>query len=527
MRTWMPGVALLLSSLLAACQPTPTPVAPTSAPAASRTLTSPLQTTSTEPPSVSSPSALEACDLRLQASALRSSAIPEWDSLGIYACYDLTFDLTSGGPEYTGGAAITFTNPGREALHELVLRTYPNAPLLYGGQLEITSAQVNGLDLPVNVFLEDRTAVRLLLDKPLEPGETLQLDMNFSGKLAVDFGSDQVYGTFNYASTGPVMLMANAYPMLALLEDGEWRASPVLPEGDAVISQTTLYQVEVRVQAAWQVATSGREVSRAGSGDTTVIQIAGGPLREFMLAASPAFEMEQTQWEDITIHHWGLPDSQSSRAEVMQIAVDALSLFSQTFGPLPYNELDIIAAPLNNASGVEYPGLILVGESLYTSRLAPRMLPNVTAHEIAHQWWYAVVGNDVLQHPWQDEALATFSAQLYLMKHDLAFYQGALTEYRRRVADFEAANGVQPLDQSVEDLTEFENAYAIVAYLKGDLFFEALREEIGAAAFNAALQAYYRDTRYQIASPAALLDSFEAACTCSLDGLYNDWGVQP
>ncbi|HBA92843.1 MAG TPA: hypothetical protein DCZ08_14265, partial [Anaerolineaceae bacterium] len=269
----------------------------------------------------------------------------------------------------------------------------------------------------------DRTAVRLPLDQPLEPGETLALDLKFSGKLPIDFGSDQVYGTFNFAGNGPVMLMANAYPLLALLEDGEWGADPVLPEGDAVFSRIALYRVEVRVPAAWQVVSSGREVSRTGSGDRAVIQIAGGPLREFMLAASPAFELERTLWEDITINHWGQPESESSRAEVMQAAVEALSLFSQTFGPLPYNELDIIAAPLNNASGVEYPGLILVGESLYNSRSLPHILPMVTAHEIAHQWWYAVVGNDVLQHPWLDESLATYSAQLYLLNHDPVFYR--------------------------------------------------------------------------------------------------------
>ena len=527
MRVRMVEIAPVLLLLLAACQPVPPPVALTATPTVIQTSIPPLQPTQTSQPVDSSPDALNACDLSLQASALRSSAVPDWSTLGIDTCYNLTFDLTSGGPDYSGSARIIFTNPGSTAVDDLVLRTYPNAPLLYGGQLDVTTAQVNGLDLPAGVFLEDRTAVRLRLDQSLQPGETLELDLKFNGKLAVDFGSDQVYGTFNFASNGPVLLMANAYPLLALLEDGEWRADPVLPEGDAVISRIALYRVEVRVPAAWHVVSSGREVSRAGSSDEAVIRIAGGPLREFMLATSPAFELEHTQWEDITINHWGLSESDSFRAEVMRAAVKAISLFSQTFGPLPYNELDIIAAPLNNASGVEYPGLILVGESLYNSRSLPHILPMVTAHEIAHQWWYAVVGNDVLQHPWLDEALATFSAQLYLLNHDPVIYQGALREYRKQVTDLEAVSGVQPLDQSVADLTDLERAYAIVAYLKGNLFFEALREEIGAAEFNAALQAYYRENSYQIASPADLLDSFEFACACDLNELFSEWGVQP
>ncbi len=527
MRVWMVETALVLLLLSGACRPVPPPVTLTPVSTVTQTSIPPLQPTPTSRPAGSSPDALKACDLTLQASALRSSTGPDWSTLGIDTCYNLTFDLTSGGPDYSGSARISFTNPGSTALDDLVLRTYPNAPLLYGGQLDVTTAQVNGIDLPIDVFLEDQTAVRLPLDHPLEPGETLVLELKFSGKLPVDFGSDQVYGTFNFASDGPVMLMANAYPLLALREDGKWRADPVLPEGDAVISRIALYQVEVRVPAAWQVVSSGREVSRAGSNNDAVIQIAGGPLREFMLAVSPTFELQQAVWEDITINHWGQPEAESSRAEVMQVAQDALSLFSQTFGPLPYNELDIIAAPLNNASGVEYPGLILVGGSLYDSRSLPQILPMVTAHEIAHQWWYAVVGNDVLQHPWLDEALATYSAQLYQLNYDPVFYQGALREYRRQVTDLEAEIGVQPLDQSVAALSNLERAYSIVAYLKGNLFFEALREEVGAAEFNAALQSYYRENSYQIASPADLLKSFEFACTCDLNEFFGEWGVQP
>jgi hypothetical protein len=36
--------------------------------------------------------------------------------------------------------------------------------------------------------------------------------------------------------------------------------------------------------------------------------------------------------------------------------------------------------------------------------------PVVIAHEIAHQWFYGLVGSDQIQEPWLDEALAEFAA---------------------------------------------------------------------------------------------------------------------
>ena len=378
-----------LALLLAACQ-----VRPTSTAIPEPTV-SILPTVTPEAKFTAIPSsidALSACDLDLQSSAMRPSSIPDWDTLGITTCYDLTFDLTSGGPDYSGSAAITFTNPSDPPLNDLVLRLYPNAPLLFGGQLTVTSAQVNQTELTQETFLEDHTAVRLTLAQPVAAGETIQLQLNFTGSLPAGFASADIYGTFNFASDGPVLMMANAYPLLAPLQDGLWRADPVLPEGDAVVSPVALYRVAVRLPADWQAVSSGYQVNATAEGDTKVVQIAGGPLREFMLAASPAFELQQLQWQDVQIKHWGLSGSDESSAEVLQTAANSMDIFNQTFGPYPYGELDIIAAPLNNASGVEYPGLILLGEGLYPQQNGPRMLPFVTAHEIAHQWWYAVVG---------------------------------------------------------------------------------------------------------------------------------------
>ncbi|MHB1118505.1 MAG: M1 family metallopeptidase [Bellilinea sp.] len=510
--------------LLASCQPVQPTVVPQSP-------TSTLGRTETQPddalPILSSADAIAACDPEFQSKALRPDRIPDWDTLGVDTCYDLVFDLTSGSETYQGSAAITFTNPGKTALNEIVLRTFPNAPLLFGGGMEITSARASGESLAIEVFLEDQSAVRLPLKIPLMPGETIQLQLEFNGWLPVDFERDWIYGTYHYASDGPVVMLANAYPMLAPLVNGEWQASPVLVEGDAVVSSTALYRAQVQVPTGWQVAASGREVTREKTQSQISISIAGGPLRDFMLAASPALILREAEWGGIRVNHWGLPRTERYWNEAIDVAKASLDLFEETFGPLPYNELDIIAAPLKNASGVEYPGLILLGETLYNSGSVPHLLPSVTAHEVAHQWWYAVVGNDVLEYPWQDEALATLSAQFYEMVYDQNFYFGALENYKLRVETLEAASGEQAVSQSVADFSDNPQAYATVVYHKGYLFLEELRSQIGEQAFNAALQNYYQNNLYRLAPPAALLDSFETACSCELDELYNEWGVNP
>jgi aminopeptidase N len=52
-------------------------------------------------------------------------------------------------------------------------------------------------------------------------------------------------------------------------------------------------------------------------------------------------------------------------------------------------------------SGIEYPNLIFQG---------PVSLERPTTHEVAHQWFYSLVGNDQARDPWLDEGLANWAA---------------------------------------------------------------------------------------------------------------------
>ncbi len=475
----------------------------------------------------SSPDVLAACNAAEQTRALNPGLPIDLDALGLDTCYDLVFDLSSGNQFYSGSAKITFTNPGASALIDIMLRIFPNSPAIFGGSLEITSARIDGTDLTGQIIPVDTTTIRLPLSTPLEPGNTVVLELAFNGRTPVDFDSSLIYGIFHFATEQQILLLSNAYPMLAQLENGEWQSTPLLAEGDPVTNRTALYRVEVQAPAGWEVAATGTELPRGDGSAPGVHHFAGGPVRDFMLVASPSFEKDESIPGATAITLWSLPGTERYWNTTLEAAGDSIMLFDQTFGNLAYNELDIVIAPLQNASGVEFPGLILLGSKLYLDQESTYLIPLVTAHEVSHQWWYSVVGNDVLQHPWLDEALATYSAMFYLKETDRQFYNGLVPYYEERVNTYEAANGEQAIGQPVEAFTGNPRGYSIVVYNKGGLFLDALRRKIGAADFDVGLHSYYEENAFGIASPEALLDSFETACGCSLDEFYAEWGAGP
>jgi hypothetical protein len=79
--------------------------------------------------------------------------------------------------------------------------------------------------------------------------------------------------------------------------------------------------------------------------------------------------------------------------------VDALQDLSGRFGAYPWPSFSLAITP-DFPGGIEYPGHVMQG---------PGTIGRTTPHEVGHQWFYALVGNDQGRDPMLDEALATWA----------------------------------------------------------------------------------------------------------------------
>jgi hypothetical protein len=109
-------------------------------------------------------------------------------------------------------------------------------------------------------------------------------------------------------------------------------------------------------------------------------------------------------------------------------------------------------------------------------------------HEVAHQWFYAVVGSDQVAEPFADEAITEFLT----LTLTGGFGPSACARSR--------------LDLSVYAYPA--GCYEEVIYVQGSNFLEALRRDIGDEAFWTALSAYYDEARFGLSTTRALLEAF-------------------
>ncbi len=464
------------------------------------------------------------CHLELQANALQSDFQDDLIRSESNACYDMKVKLDPQTSSYSGTMILAYLNESSMVITDLIFRLYPNTVYNYAGTLVVKSVEISGKPAQTEVLLADQSAVKVSLPVPLKPGDSIQVKVEFQGVIPENTST---YGIFNYDRTNDVITLADWYPILAARDSQGWIVAEIQPQGDAVTSETAFYHVSIQLPSMWKVASTGSDIAHSVDGPDQTLEVVSGPVREFMAAASPNFEISDLQTPSGVVHQWTLPDIKKEQIDSLQVVERSMELFSQQFGEYPFKDLDVVAVELNHASGVEYPGLVLIEHNLYDPKADLNLLATVISHEVAHQWWYSLVGNDVQQNPWLDEGLATFSALLYFEKYNLAYMNGTIQYFQDTVQEFEATPG-ENMFHIGDPLIAYHDeprAYSTIIYRKGALFFLELRKKIGVPAFDLALKDYFLQNEFQLVKPDALLTAFEKQCNCDLKGFYQDWGV--
>ncbi|GBD08938.1 Aminopeptidase N [Candidatus Thermoflexus japonica] len=472
------------------------------------TATAPTRTPTARPPAPSElpeipPSALPDPPSGLDVSAgLASSA--KGDAGARRPAYRIGGILEPVPGRLRGRLILTFPYDQGPPLRALCFRAWANAPASGGARLEVGRVRI-GETLSGPEWSADRTAFTVTLPSPLLPGGTVELEMPFTVTVGSRAGG---YGLMQKTPDGRLVLYYG-YPELARIREGRCVLDPPWENGDLHQAEAAHFAWRLRLPQGTALAASGVIVQEsAGPGGWQTVEIVAPYTRNFVMVAG---EMARLSIERDGIRVNGFYRNAPAEAarQALEAAADALERFGKAFGEYPFPELDVVEVPLQGgAAGVEAGGLVMIGEDVYgmgdlsgllgglsSGRGSLDLLGFVVAHEVAHQWWYGIVGNDAHREPWLDEGLTNWSAAFWVeqahgpeaarMTWDLL----VLFPYRLRLME-----GNLPLNEPAERYSELD--YAAIVYGKGAWMYEALRREMGEERFFAFLRRYLQRHRW-------------------------------
>ena len=428
---------------------------------------------------------------------------------------------------FTGDLRVEYQNTTGIELGELFFRLYPNAAGIYGNaSVRVTETLVDGQAVATETFVED-TVLFVPLAEPLPPNAQVSVTIAFEGN-ADDWraGAPPPYAYGLLTRSAQALTLTAFYPILALYTEEGWSLDPVFEFGDALMSEASTYEVSLTIPAGITPVSSGTLSDEVQGDGSTTYRYAVEGARDFSAVLLDGYERQDAIVDGVTLRVWFTPGKRRAADITLDRASDALTLFGDLIGPIRYAEVELVEVPLQHAAGVEFSGLILVS-SAYAEAPDDAFYDIIVSHEMAHQWFYAGVGNNITEDPWLDESLATYLSYLFLDAFaGSTVASGTLDHWER---SYETARANNPAATIASPTYAFSgsSSYSAFVYSGGAVFVHAVREAIGDGPFFAALASYYAEKLGCIATPADLIAAFEASCRCRLSDLLRAFGLHP
>ena len=365
---------------------------------------------------------------------------------------------------------IRYTNQTGITLGELVLAVEPN--LRDGFSLENIMLDGNPLNYDLN-----GQQLNVHIPQMIAPNAQVTLTMRF--RIAIPAKTkDHPYG-YDVDQVN----LTDWYPFIVPFSNG-WILHDPGSFGEHLVYDSSDFEVNIKTTDPSVVIAASGLVDDQPNGEWMRYRLFGA--RTFAFSASDQFQTYDAtaggaSAAKILVYYY--PGYETQGAAVLNAAVRAMGLFEAKFATYPYGSLSIVQADLND--GQEYDGLVFLGTKFYNQYdgSARSNLVTIGVHEIAHQWWFGLVGNDQAMEPWLDEAMAVYSEEIF---YRFIYPNSHDWWWNFRVNYFGPSGYV---DTPIYNCPSFR-AYVNADYLNGANFLEALNYRMGDDAFFHFLQDY-------------------------------------
>ncbi len=390
---------------------------------------------------------------------------------------------------------------------------YPNG--VNYGTFEITKVKLNNNEIKENYENEDKD---ILVVNNIELKNNKKINIYFE----YNFSLPNINHRYGYGEN--TINLANFYPIVCAYHENEWDTSGYHSNGDPFYSECSNYNVNITYPNDYIVAHTGFETKRESiDKNKTKLYTSAKVVRDYALVLSKKFEVIENKVDDVLVKYFYYDDESPTYS--LNTACLAITTFSNMFGKYPYSTFNVVETNFVHG-GMEYPNLVYISDAID----GVEDYQNVIIHETAHQWWYGIVGNSAYHYGWLDEGLTEYSTLLFYeqnpnynvnLKESIKASTNSYVLFEEIYTEY-----LDNLDTSLDrNISEYdtEPEYVYMAYVKGMLLFDNLREVVGDKKFFNALKDYYSNNSFELVTPDTLVDDFSISCKTNLKSFFDSW----
>ncbi len=502
--------------------------------------------------------------------------------------YNINVSLQPAEKTYSGSETIFYKNNSPDTLRCIWLHLYPNAykdestpfarqEAFYNksrfyyskpserGYLNISRICSGGqalLSKPKPGAIDE---MQIILNRPLAPGDSLLLNLDFNGKFPVVF-SRMGYFNKNYFA------VSQWYPKVVVYDATGWHPDSYLNMGefygefahfdvqitlpehfvidatgmlqdnpaetarmDSIIAQTRKLLALAKKSDRSQFIKDYLERRKQVHNDSLLktVRFVAHHVHDFAWFAGPDYMILQKHQPDhVLTNVLVTPRNVWEWRHVPDYVSKTLDFYGKQVGHYRYPKASVVDGSMAAGGGMEYPMITIISSG---GNNWSRMLEMVVMHETGHDWFYGMLGSNERRYPFMDEGFNSFMERKYMEhyygEYNLTMLDSLLGKWNflndvgeRQFGQITYGNLVyQGLDQPLNlPATAYSpTAYSAISYNKATFMLYALEYYVGEKTFTRIMHAYF--DRWQGKHPRPE-NFFQIASEIS--GKNMDWFVK-
>lgn len=366
------------------------------------------------------------------------------------------------------------------------------------GSVVVSDVRVNGV---IADFVLTDTALTIMPRSAVLNNRPVTVTMDYIIKVPM-------IGHRNGANQN-AMWAGNWLPLLAVREGQTWLTYPYYPAGDPFYNQVADFSLNIEVPAGYTLVAPG--VIQKTNFTYSVL---AKNIREFAIAIGPDYTQAARTYQGMELNFYTYSIPSATVTRLLDDLEDMMDYFSSEVGPYSYPSLSFVQTSWF-LGGMEYPGVVFLSNEANFDRVRSTML-----HELGHQWFYSIIGNNQVTDGWIDEGMATFFQRRFLLPgSELDSYFAA---ERARLANVLKTYPDVRLGQSLGIYTSWSYYYN-VNYSRGALMQYDLFKLMGADKYRLFTQSLYDEYKDSELDKNGLIKLASEAYGQDLQGWFYPW----
>ncbi|MGD9899519.1 MAG: M1 family aminopeptidase [Calditrichaceae bacterium] len=410
------------------------------------------------------------------------------------------------------------------------------------GSMEIFGIKEN--DSTQTNYEIDRTLMKVTLRDPLPPEYSVRFKLKFAAKLPPASGRYGYYGEhYDVGNWFPVPVVYDraGWHLHQHIDNefyqewGDFRVNLRVPKGYIVGATGNLLNPGTALKdTTWEV----RDWFKHNIDDTTTTlwQFEAQQVHDFAWTADPDYVLYQTTFDGITLNVLAMDYNAEGWRQITEWGPRAMRFLVENFGEYPYRQMTV-ADTYIASGGMEYPNIVFINTYIQPE-YALTHFRAVIIHEIAHNWFYGLLGSNQTEYEWLDEGFTSYAE---IMGMEALFgtrdnYSYNRNDWFSRYFGFEidirqssmlnylewarAGEETDPINTFPD---QFRNGIYISQYDKMANVLMMLKSVLGDSVFEAGLKNYYNEWRFKHPYPDDFISVMEKTANHDLDWFFDQW----